>query len=100
MVAYWEIQTDRPPAHLLAALSRELKVTPEELLGLKPVPVEAPPVDMRVWKKLQKVDELDRHGRKAVLDFIDAMLAKQKAQKEKRNATSRDREKENSAVQK
>jgi transcriptional regulator with XRE-family HTH domain len=37
VIAYYEAESDQPPGALLAVLARTLKVSADELLGLKPV---------------------------------------------------------------
>ena len=83
MMAYWEVQTDRPPAHLLTKLSELLGYSFDEFLGVKPIEVEAPDIDMRFWLKLQKTNGLSHAGRKALIDYLELLLTKYpKQQKE------------------
>lgn len=37
MVAYYEAQTDRAPVHLMSKITKILKISADELLGIKPL---------------------------------------------------------------
>lgn len=76
MLAYYETQTERPPAHLLPDLSRALGLTADELLGVRPLPQEPPVVNVRLWKRLQRLQDLPSHARKTILKVLDAYLAR------------------------
>lgn len=74
MVAYYESQTDRPPVHVLPDLARALGVGVDELLGARPVQGDPFEADVRVWRRLQKIQSLPLAKRKAVLQVLDALL--------------------------
>lgn len=77
MVAYYEGQTDRPPAYVLDRLVAVLQVSADQLLGLRPVAVEAP-TRSRLWRRLRVVEELPASDRKTVLTLIEALAARQR----------------------
>jgi transcriptional regulator with XRE-family HTH domain len=77
MLAYYEAQTDRPPAHLLGRLAEILGASTDELLGLSAVKLPDQPSNPRLWRRLRIVEKLPAEDRTAVLKFIDA-LARQK----------------------
>jgi len=78
MVAYYEGETDRPPAHVLPELARALEVGVDELLGLHAPRTKAPepPVNLRLWRKLRLVENLPPADRRAVVRYIE-LLARQ-----------------------
>lgn len=77
MMAYYEAQTDRPPAHLLGRISQVLNYSTDVLLGVEQVSEEAP-ANMRFWRKLRQAEELPPSDRRAVLQYIDALLARRR----------------------
>lgn len=80
MLAYYEAQTEHVPAHLLGKLSGVLAVPTDELLGAQPlrtVSTEAPE-NLRFWRRLRVAETLPPSDRKAILDHLDALIAKRK----------------------
>ena len=78
MVTYYERESDRPPAHLLPRLAQALGVSVDALVGHAALREPPPPRHSRLWRKLRDVEKLSDADRKAVLRFVDALLAKQK----------------------
>jgi len=74
VIAYYEAQDAQPPGALLAALARTLKVSSDELLGLKPVKDDTPPRTARILKRLRKVEELAPADQRAVFKLVDALV--------------------------
>jgi hypothetical protein len=58
---------------MLAELAQALKVSADELLGLKPVSEKAAPKTARLLKRLQKVAELPAADQRTVLKLVDAL---------------------------
>lgn len=77
MVAYYEVQSEHIPAHLLPSIARSLQVSTDELLGVKRLKLDDGDESVRLLKKLRMVSKLPRRQRKAVLDYADALLSKQ-----------------------
>jgi transcriptional regulator with XRE-family HTH domain len=73
MVAYYEAQTDHPPAHLLPALTELLGVSTDELLGLKPIK-ESKPVNQRLWRRFRQIEKLPPKDKRQLLAVIDTFL--------------------------
>jgi transcriptional regulator with XRE-family HTH domain len=60
---------------LLVRLATVLKVSADEILGLKPA--ESPsPHSARLMRRLQRIEELPATDRRAVLSILDALLEK------------------------
>ena len=77
MVYYYERQSGRPPAHVLPKLADALKVSVDELVGYERLKEGHAPRNARLWRKLREVEKLGEADRKALLRFVDALLAKQ-----------------------
>lgn len=77
MIAYYEAQTTRPPAAKLTVLANALKISTDELLGHVPMTVREP-VNGRLWKRLQVVEQLPAQAQKQVVELIE-LLAKNQA---------------------
>jgi transcriptional regulator with XRE-family HTH domain len=74
VIAYYEAESDQPPGALLADLAQALKVSADELLGLKPITDKLPPKTARLRKRLQKVENLPQADQRAVLKVLDALV--------------------------
>ncbi len=78
MVAYYEGQTERPPAHLLIPIAKTLKISVDELLGLKRSDLSSAD-HAALWRRLKKAEQLTPKDKKTLLDLLSALLAKSKA---------------------
>ena len=73
VVAYYETESTQPPGALLVDLARALKVSADEILGLKPISEKTPPRTARLRKRLQKVEQLPPADQRTVLKLVDAL---------------------------
>lgn len=74
MVAYYEGQSDRPPAHVLDKLAQSLRVSTDQLLGRRPSGEEiSAPFDVRVWRRLRLIEKLSPEDRRAVVKYAEAL---------------------------
>ena len=78
MVAYYEAQSERPPAHVLPQLAQALQISLDELLGLKPAKAAPAPRNTRLWRRLRQVEALPAVDQKAVVNFVEALVARRK----------------------
>ena len=78
MVAYYEGQTQRPPAHLLIPLAKALKVEVEELLGAKKSSILETD-HAALWRRLKKAEALSKSDQKALLQVLDGLLLKSRS---------------------
>jgi len=76
MLAYYEAQTEHPPAHLLTKIADALGLTTDQLLGRQRIPARSSPKNERLLRRLRTVEKLPARARQAVLDHIDALVAK------------------------
>jgi transcriptional regulator with XRE-family HTH domain len=74
MVAYYEGQAERPPAHVLDQLAQTLRVSADQLLGRRPAAEEVQvPFDVRIWRRLRVVEKLSPADRNAVIKYAEAL---------------------------
>jgi transcriptional regulator with XRE-family HTH domain len=80
MIAHYETKADTIPVEKMAVIAKALKVSLDELVGIKELK-EITPVkqNTRILKKLEKIEELPKKDQKALLHFLDALLVKSKA---------------------
>ncbi len=71
VIAYYEKETDYPPAHLIAPLSEALGVTTDELLGIQRSELSVDTKNVALWRKLIVVESLPKKDQKAILHYID-----------------------------
>lgn len=74
VIAYYEVQSAQPPGALLVDLAHALKVSTDELLGVKPVRETLSPKTARLLKRLRRIEELPPADQRAVLKLVDAMI--------------------------
>ncbi len=74
MIAYYERHAAQPPGAILVELARALKVSTDELLGVKPLTEKLSPKTARLLKRLRRIEELPPADQRAVLKLVDALL--------------------------
>jgi transcriptional regulator with XRE-family HTH domain len=81
MIAHYETQATSPPAQALPLLAKALGVTVDEILATsrsRSASLQAAPqstVDLRLWRKLQQLQQLSPQKRRAVLQVLDGYLS-------------------------
>lgn len=73
---YYEKKSNQPPAHLLTAICRELDISADELLGLKPLKKKSAPEETELLKKLKKIKSLPPTDQRALFHYLNALVAK------------------------
>ena len=87
VIAYYEAESDHPPTNLLVDLAKVLKVTTDELLGLKTTPAaKTKQPDSRLLRRLQQIEKLDAAKKRQVLQMIDTIIENEQL---KQQATER-----------
>jgi transcriptional regulator with XRE-family HTH domain len=76
VIAYYEGETSYPPAHLIEPLAKVLKISTDELLGLKSLKQQRDPEHAALWRRLKKVETLPKKDQKALLHYLDALVSK------------------------
>jgi len=75
VIAYYERQTKYPPTHLLIPLSKALKTSIDELLGLKN-PTVTDSNHAALLRRLKKVELLPRRSQQTLFQVLDGLLKK------------------------
>jgi transcriptional regulator with XRE-family HTH domain len=77
-MSYYENECDFPPGPVLIELARVLKVSTDELLGVKATKgrrtAQDAPETRRVWKKFQQVMRLPEKDRRAVIRLVNSLV--------------------------
>jgi transcriptional regulator with XRE-family HTH domain len=74
VIAYYEQADAQPPGALLIDLARAMRVSTDQLLGLR-APKETPdPRSARLLKRLQRIEQLPPADLRVVLKMIDGLL--------------------------
>lgn len=75
-VAYYEGESEHPPASLLIDLARALNVTTDELLGLKAGRQTKPlAVSTRLQRRLKLIERMPSKPKQQLLGLIDTFIA-------------------------
>ena len=82
VIAYYERETEHAPAHLLAPLAKALKVTADELMGIKDIKPQLDPENVALWRRLKKAEILPKADQKALLQYLDALVRKNESVKQ------------------
>lgn len=83
VIAYYEQDDAQPPGAMLVDLARALRVSTDQLLGLKQPKEKTSPRTARLLKRLQKIERLPPTDLRVVLKMVDGLL--------ERNGRSSDR---------
>ena len=75
MVINTDRETKYPPTHLLLPIAKALKTSVDEVLGVKKQLI-SDPATAKLWRKLKKAEHLSHKDQKAVIHYIEALLAK------------------------
>ena len=86
MIAYYESQTAYPPTHLVEPICRALKISADELLGLKSLKQDIKGDEFKLWRRFKKIKGLSTRDQKTVFSLTHALLTKKEA-KELRSKT-------------
>jgi len=80
VIAYYEAETDYPPAHIIIPLAQALNVSTDELLGAKDNKAPLDPKLAALWRRLKVLETFSDKDKKAVLQYVDVIAEKNKAQ--------------------
>jgi len=76
VIAYYEGETHYPPAHLIEPLAKALRISTDELLGVKIIKQQRDPQYAALWRRLKKIESLPKRDQKALLHYLDALVMK------------------------
>jgi hypothetical protein len=74
MIACYERDGAQSPGAILVELAKALRLSTDELLGVKRVRETLPPKTARLLKRLRRIEELPPADQRAVLKVVDALL--------------------------
>lgn len=75
VIAYYEQDGAQPPGAMLVDLAKALRVSTDQLLGLKLAKEKTSPRTARLLKRLQKIEALPLADQRTVLKILDSLLA-------------------------
>ena len=78
IIVYYESESKYPPTHLIIPIAKVLKVSIEELLGLKKSQLSETN-HAALWRRLKKAESLSKRDQKTLLRILDGLLAKNMA---------------------
>lgn len=78
VIAYYEAESDHIPTNLLVPIAKALKVSLDELVGLKKKSLDSTK-HASLWRKLKNAEKLTKKDQKTLLDFLDALLVRSKS---------------------
>lgn len=86
MIAYYESESQHPPANMLVDLAKALNVTADTLLGIEPI--ESMPISSRLERQIKQIEKLGPKPRQQITQLIDTFVeAEQLKQKVGTNAS-------------
>jgi transcriptional regulator with XRE-family HTH domain len=74
VIAYYEHENAQPPGAMLVDLAKVLRVSTDQLLGLKLPKEKKSPRTARLLKRLQKVERLPATDRRVLLKMLDSLV--------------------------
>lgn len=81
-IAYYEGESEHPPASLLITLARALNVTTDELLGVpsgRSQKIATPAVSTRLERRLKLIERMSPKPKQQLLGLIDTFIAAEQA---------------------
>ena len=84
MIAYYESESQHPPANMLVDLAGALNMSADELLGIKPV--ETLPISSWLERRIRQIEKLGPRPRQQITQLIDAFVEAEQL-KQKANAS-------------
>ena len=73
MIVYYELESLHPPVAILPDLARALKVSLEQLLGMKGIKDPALSGDKRIMRRIKLLDDLSPKDQRAVFALINSL---------------------------
>ncbi|MCF6226997.1 MAG: helix-turn-helix domain-containing protein [Xanthomonadales bacterium] len=84
MIAYYESESQHPPANMLVDLAKALNISADALLGIKPL--KSIPVSSRLERRIRQIEKLGPKPRQQITQLIDTFVEAEQL-KQKVNAT-------------
>ncbi len=77
MIGYYETHAKFPPANCIEPMAKALKVTADELLGIKPFKDDALSTNKNLMRRFRLIGNLPLRDQRTIFSFINALNAKQ-----------------------
>jgi transcriptional regulator with XRE-family HTH domain len=75
-ISYYENDAECPPGSVLIALARVLRVTTDELLGIKPPQLDHEELGKRkLWRRFRRMAVLPERDQRAVIRLINSLVS-------------------------
>lgn len=74
VIAYYEHEDAQPPGAMLVDLAKALRISTDQLLGLKLPKEKRSPRTARLLKRLQRIEQLPTTDQRVVLKLVDGLL--------------------------
>lgn len=78
MLIYYERNSGSPAAHIAGRLAQALGVSTDQLLGIEKMRASSRMRDTKLWRRFNEVEKLPPTERKPIVQFIDAILEKER----------------------
>lgn len=73
MIAYYETESQHPPANLLVDLAQALGISVDTLLGLQPAKKTRKP-DTRLQRRVHQIEKLGAKEKRQLIQLIDTFI--------------------------
>lgn len=80
VIAYYETESDQPPANILAVLAKALGSTTDALLGL--TEAQTPKLSSRLERRLKKMETLTPKAKRQLVQLIDTFIEAEQLKKQ------------------
>lgn len=78
MIAYYETESEHPPANLLVDLAATLGVSTDELLGLKAAKKKRQTTpDNRLQRRFQKIEKMGAKEKRQIIQLLDTFIERE-----------------------
>jgi transcriptional regulator with XRE-family HTH domain len=82
VIAYYEAESQQPPANLLADLSKALNISIDQLLGVNTKNKDAiPKLGNRLERRLKQIEKLHPKAKRQIIQFIDTCIEAERLRK-------------------
>ena len=77
VIAYYEGETQYPPANLLPDLARALNVSTDGLLGIKPMKKMQTKPDNRLQRRFQQIEKMGPKEKRQAIQLLDTIIERE-----------------------
>lgn len=81
VIAYYEAESQHPPAALLVDLARALNVSTDILLGVAETPRRTTKASSRLERRLKRIETLEPRARRQLVQLIDTFIEAEEIKK-------------------